>query len=222
MRYRAVLFDLDGCLSDSTPAIVRSHKEALRLLGLPCVTEERLRMMIGPPLQLGVTALLEELGLEKAAVDALLSRYIAMYREDYRKRFLAWAVSPPGMSAAVQALAEQAVLAVATSKPREFALPLVEVLGFASLFVVVVGTAGDADPESKTVTVARALEALEMTGGVDVVMVGDRSHDIEGGRANSCATIGVTWGIGTAGELQAAGADHVIDTPSQLVEHCFS
>jgi phosphoglycolate phosphatase len=50
------------------------------------------------------------------------------------------------------------------------------------------------------------------------VMVGDRHHDVDAGRAHGLHTIGVTWGIGSAAELGEAGADHVVDAPSQLEE----
>jgi phosphoglycolate phosphatase len=47
-------------------------------------------------------------------------------------------------------------------------------------------------------------------------MVGDRSFDIVGAHACSIPAIGVSWGIGGAEELATAGADAVVDSPSQL------
>jgi phosphoglycolate phosphatase len=47
-------------------------------------------------------------------------------------------------------------------------------------------------------------------------MIGDRRFDVLGGRANGMRTIGVTWGFGSRQELEAAGADWIVDVPSEL------
>jgi phosphoglycolate phosphatase len=48
------------------------------------------------------------------------------------------------------------------------------------------------------------------------VMVGDRSHDVLGAHANAMHAIGVLWGYGSRVELEAAGADALLDTPADL------
>jgi phosphoglycolate phosphatase len=61
-----------------------------------------------------------------------------------------------------------------------------------------------------------ALDALK-TKNLDttnIIMVGDRIHDIEGARAHDIDTIMVRWGYG--GPAEWAEADHVVDTPRQL------
>jgi phosphoglycolate phosphatase len=70
--------------------------------------------------------------------------------------------------------------------------------------------------ETKAATVARALSALGLGPGADAVLVGDRRHDVEGAHANGIRCIGVLWGIGDRAELEAAGADAVIGSPSVL------
>jgi len=50
-----------------------------------------------------------------------------------------------------------------------------------------------------------------------VAMVGDRRHDIEGGRDNGLQTVGVTWGFAPPGEFVEARPDHVVDTPDELL-----
>ena len=47
-------------------------------------------------------------------------------------------------------------------------------------------------------------------------MVGDRRHDIEGAVANGVTSVGVAWGFAADGELQAAGADHVVTSVAEL------
>ena len=48
------------------------------------------------------------------------------------------------------------------------------------------------------------------------VIVGDRHHDIDGGRLNGIASIAVTWGYAEAGELDAAAPDLLSDTMAEL------
>ena len=47
-------------------------------------------------------------------------------------------------------------------------------------------------------------------------MIGDRSHDVLGARANQVAALGVTWGYGTRDELTQAGALALCDKPAEL------
>ena len=56
--------------------------------------------------------------------------------------------------------------------------------------------------------------------GVDparAVMIGDREHDIVGGKANGIFTIGVTYGFGSREELEKAGADAICESPEEIL-----
>jgi phosphoglycolate phosphatase len=120
------------------------------------------------------------------------------------------------MLEALATIAATTPTALATSKPRAFALPLCERLGFARHLDVIEGPSLDAVAETKAETVARALAALGLAPGADAVLVGDRRHDVEGAHANGIRCIGVLWGIGDRAELEAAGADAVIGSPRDL------
>ena len=50
-----------------------------------------------------------------------------------------------------------------------------------------------------------------------VVMIGDRRYDIEGGKACGLQTIGVLYGYGSREEFEAAGADNIVETPEDIV-----
>jgi phosphoglycolate phosphatase len=62
-------------------------------------------------------------------------------------------------------------------------------------------------------------DALAATGAEPgtTFMIGDRGEDITGARANGIHAVAITWGYGDLAELQAAGADLVIDSPEELV-----
>jgi phosphoglycolate phosphatase len=104
-----------------------------------------------------------------------------------------------------------------SSKPTHFAEPILVELGLRGSFRAVVGPELAAKTETKSATVARALEVAGRP--VSAAIIGDRHHDVEAGRANGIASIGVTWGFGSREELEGAGADVVLDSPEALLEH---
>src|SRR6185312_4893158 len=88
-----------------------------------------------------------------------------------------------------------------------------EAMGLRAHFDVVAGPDLSARAEDKTETLGRALHTL---GPTRAVMVGDRSFDVSAAHAHGLPAIGVTWGIGTPGELHDAGAERTIDRPDEL------
>jgi phosphoglycolate phosphatase len=205
----AILFDLDGVLVDSRAAIAGSLNHALAANGLPRHQEAELHRFIGPSLA-SVFSHLSGAPLESDLVVAC----VASYREHYREASLRLTTAVPGMPEVVAELARQPrALAVATSKPVAFAEPILEAVGLREWFDVVAGPDLNPFGETKSATIATALETV----GSPAVMVGDRHHDVEGARANGLACIGVLWGIGSEAELRAAGAAPLVAQPADLI-----
>ncbi len=205
-----VCFDLDGCLVDSRSAIGHALNEALHEHGLPTLPDTALEPMIGPPLRESLATLVDELLGDPDDVDPLL----ATFRRHYRHDSIRLTTRVPGIREALHALDPWARVGVVTSKPLPFAVPIVDAVGLRSHVAFVEGPTLEATDEAKAATLARTLDRWGRGDGV--VMVGDRSHDVLAGQANDATTVGVTWGIGDRAELEAAGADHVIDAPDEL------
>lgn len=206
----AVLFDLDGVIADSRRAISRSINHALEQHGLKPRPEISLHGYIGAPLP----RVFEELLLEQDRDPKLATSCLTHYRRRYARASLHETAAYPGMPEVVEALSERYRLAIATTKPAEYARPILEMLGLADFLEAVVGSPlHPMKSEPKPVTVGRALEALGVEGGA---MVGDRHFDVVGGKTHGLFTIGVTWGAGTEAELQQAGADAIVNTPGEL------
>lgn len=209
-----ILFDLDGCLVDSTLAITDAMNHALTSLNLPPRSVAALTRFIGPPLVESFATLLREAG---ADAD-LAPECIDAYRERYRTSSLEDTKVVAGMPEALDRLGGSSRLGVVTSKPLLFAVPILERVGLRDRFVAVHGPDADHQVEPKAVTLARALADVgEAADTASAVMVGDRSHDVIAGRACGIATVGVTWGAGDRAELVDAGADHVVDSAAELV-----
>lgn len=203
----AVLFDLDGVLIDSRAAITGCINHALRQVGLPPRPVAELTPAIGPPL---IDTFARLAGADRAHAC------LAAYRERYRTASLEETELVPGILPVLAALAAQVPVALATSKPRPFAVALCAALGLAEHLTAVAGPALEDPHEAKGTTVARALDALGLAPGAPVPLVGDRAHDVVGARANGLRCAGVLWGIGSEDELRAAGADVLVATPADL------
>ena len=123
---RACLFDVDGTLVESPTPIFRSLNSALDDVGLAHITRTDLKRIIGPPLRSTFETLVEERGAGPETVEHLLNTY----REEYRTASIDWAASYPGVPGLLDELAGTTRLAVVTSKPAEYAIPILDALGF--------------------------------------------------------------------------------------------
>jgi phosphoglycolate phosphatase len=143
---------------------------------------------------------------------------VATYRERHLAVGLYEATLVPGVVDVLDGLVADGVpLALASAKPVEQGAATLRHFGVADRFSVVAGSRSDGLPRAKAEIVAEALDGLGITGSGRVAMVGDRRHDIEGGRANRCTTVAVRWGFAEPGELDAARPDHVADDPAALL-----
>jgi phosphoglycolate phosphatase len=204
-----VLFDLDGVLVDSRAAITGCINHALVGHELSAQRAELLHRYIGPPLTVAFAELTGH-----PPDSTLVASCISSYRARYAEASLEETVVTPGIGSALTELARRYRLAVATSKPLAFAEPLLSTLGLRSFFDAVAGPDLSVQGESKTNTIAASLKMLG--DPKRAVMVGDRSHDIVGAHAQSLPSIGVTWGVGSLGELREASAESIVDTPAEL------
>jgi phosphoglycolate phosphatase len=204
----AVLFDLDGVLVDSRTAFVRSVNAALAEHGLPERPADELLQYLGPPLH----RTMELFAASAEQADAL----VVSYRARYRRTMAAESAVFDGIPEALDELAATRPLVVATSKAQALAEPLLEQLGLRDRFGAVYGPRLQARDESKSLTIARALEGLPHARRP--VMVGDRKFDVLGARAHDLPCVGVLWGIGSERELREAGAAALVRSPAELVD----
>jgi phosphoglycolate phosphatase len=207
-RAAVVMFDLDGTLSDSAPGILRSLGHAFALNGLPALDAPTARALLGPPFHESLPPL-----IGAAAVPDV----IAAYRDHYGRAGMFDTSPYPGVAAILADLRAVGVrLAVATSKPEHYAVPIIDHLGLAGLFDTIGGDELDGSRGTKALVIATVLARLGDPDPSTVLMVGDRSHDVEGARAHGIATIGVGWGYAPPGELAAARPQAICATPAAL------
>jgi phosphoglycolate phosphatase len=172
-----------------------------------------IRRLAGPPVDEVARALVPD------APPARIAEIVAAYR---RCSLAAAGEVPafPGVPELVGELTDRGIaMGIATSKSIEVAEPVLEALGLRSHFAVVEGTRVDELGTAKETVVARALAGLEALGAPRATaLVGDRAHDVAGAHAHGLRAFGVLWGYGGREELQAAGADELLERPAELLD----
>ena len=206
MRPAALIFDLDGTLSDPAVGIGRSLNYALDAFGYRSLSALEVSRYVGPPLDWAFRQIVPD-----ASHDTVLA-LVAKYRERYRDVGYAENSLYPGIPDALARLSSDGVhMGVCTSKRRDFAERILEMFGLRQHFTFVNG--GDVG-----VGKGDQLRALLEQGTVrpTSTMIGDRAVDIEAARANGLGAVGVLWGHGTKAELLAAGPDRLLESPTEL------
>ena len=205
-----VLLDLDGTLTDSRPGIVSSYHAALRALGHEPDPAIDLTFVIGPPPEEIMPRVLAHYG------DDRVTLAVTNYRDHYGRGALFENSVYDGIVPSLDQLASDGrALYVATAKRTVFARRILDHFGLSHRFVHVYGSEPGGAVDRKGDLIAHIL-AEQRLSPAGIVMVGDRSHDIEGAHGNGAVAIGAAWGYGGAAELRAAGADHIIDHPREL------
>ena len=209
MDFKYIFFDLDGTLTDPGPGITNSVMYALDKFGIHD-KRENLYRFIGPPL---VDSFIEFYGFSeedsRKAVD--------YYREYFSDKGLFENRVYDGMPQVLEKLLKSGLhLLVATSKPAYFANKTLSHFCIDGFFDYVSGADLDGNKNAKSDIIKEALE-VSRAPLEQVLMIGDRRHDIEGAKANNVMSAGVLYGYGDRPELEAAGADFIIETVEDIL-----
>ena len=208
MAWQHIFFDLDGTITDSAPGITNSIIYARKKWGLEPGTNADYYKFIGPPMPQSYE---EYWGFSHE--DAV--RFLEDYREYFSVKGLFENEVYPGVMdllAALKAAGKQ--LYIATTKPTGFSKRIAEHFGFAQYFDMISGSGLTRD-NTKYDVIRNACDACHADMS-DAVMVGDKSHDVEGAHEHGIPCIGVTWGFGSRDELESAGADYIVDSSAEL------
>ncbi len=206
LPYDAVIFDLDGTLTESEPGIIKSVQYSLDALGVTGYDLSQLSAFIGPPL---FQSYIETMGMDEETAR----RGVELYRERFSR--VGWQENSvyTGIPRLLRSLKRHgAYIALATSKPDLFTGRILDHFGLSKYIDRVIAASPDAEHSDKPMLVKKALPGSCRRA----CMVGDRKFDIEGGRANDIDTIGVLYGYGNETELKAAGATHIAASVNDL------
>ncbi len=208
-KWQHVLFDLDGTLTDSKPGIVRGVQQALMHFGINEPDLDQLECYIGPPL-------LDSFMTVHGLTGDQAREAITVYRKYYSAMGIYQHQLYPGVEEMLRDVkAEARALYVATSKPTPFAEIMLKEHGLLTLFTGIYGSFLDGRRTDKAEVIQAVMKTHHLKP-VDTVMVGDRSHDVLGGKKMKIPVIGVLYGYGSPEELLQAGAVSLAKNAQEL------
>lgn len=192
MRYRLVLFDFDGTLTDSMSLYLRIGDEVREKFALAPVAEADV-----PSLRsMGTVAALRSLGLPARRLPSVLRFARARLAEERTQISLR-----EGMPALLRTIAATDTVGIVSSNAESTVRAVLgpTLAGAVSEYACGVGLLG------KAVTLRRLLRRRRLLPA-SVVLVGDEERDVAAAAAAGVDSIGVTWGVANASALGNAGA----------------
>lgn len=194
---KCILFDLDGTLTNPEEGITNSVAYSLNYFGINVDDKSQLRKFIGPPLK---QSYMNFYGFDSDKADLAVSKY----REYFAPKGIFENEVFDGIDNLLNMLNNNGIiLAIATSKPTIYAKDIIKHFKLDKYFKDVYGSELDGRRTDKAEVIEYALNNI----GIDrenVIMIGDRSHDIIGANKNGIKSIGVLLGFGSKEELQNA------------------
>lgn len=212
-QYKAILFDLDGTLLDTSEGVISSVQYTIDTLGYEKLDLEQMRSFIGPPVH---RRLREIYGISEE--ESL--RAMNIFRSHYGGDDLLKAHAYEGMKDLLLYLHEKGYqLGVATYKREDMAKRVLEHCGIASCFDSIHGSDA-AGKYSKADVVRNCIHALGVDDPADAVLVGDSDNDAVGAHEIGLGFVGVTYGFGFSSkeDVLAFEPDAVAADVAQLKE----
>ena len=212
---KVAVFDFDGVLVDSRPAIEICLTGSFQEFGIDDPSQFELSNLIGPPLEVGLSGFLRQRGLNTEVLSAIMTRF----RDNYAVKSIQSTYLFPGIREMLDSLySENIPMYIATSKPRFLTVPLIKELEIEEYFSMIQAPDGNVT-EDKTETLRKLLCTIsnsEIGSNRRFWMIGDREADIRAARENYIESIGVAWGYGTQDELLAARPTFMVKSPNLL------
>ena len=211
--YKAIFFDLDGTLTESGEGITKSVQYALEKIGKPEEDLEKLKVFVGPPLM--------EQFMKYAGVDEATGRKaVEFYRERYEVKGIYENHPYKGVEEMLQELKRKGyILAVTSSKPEYYVTQILDYFKLSSYFDVVVGSEMNGARTSKTEVIEETLKRLGLGSHRDqVLMVGDKEHDVLGARKAGLDCVAVSYGYGTEEELAASQPLQIVASAEEILD----
>lgn len=207
MAQKAILFDLDGTLTDSGEGIMKCAQLGLAHFGIQVEDYRELRDFVGPPLDLMFTRHGVPADRTDEAIRVYRSRYLTVGKfENFPY---------PGIPEMLQKLKEKGYrLYVATSKPEVTSVEIIEHFGLDKYLDRVCGATFDGSRSSKADVIAYLLDLCGRDE--EILMVGDTVFDVKGALAHKIPCIGVAWGYGAVRDMADAGASAIAHTVDEL------
>lgn len=208
-----LFFDFDGTIANTQEGIVNAIEYMADELKMKKLDLETYQKFIGPSLPDS---------LERFYPDFPKERYaeaVKTYQAYYNTKGVYQLKIYPEMKETLTKLkAEGYNLYVSSVKPESLIKILVPHLQLDKFFSGLYGASDDEITRNTKQAILRYGMDNAQADAKDTVMIGDRMTDMEGGVANNVHTLGVTYGFGDHQELSESGAEHIVDSVSDIIK----
>lgn len=212
---KAVIFDLDGTLSDSIASIKYCGDKALEAFGFGPFSEQQYKYFVGD----GAANLIRRAltaGGDKELVH--FQEAYALYREIFRENCMYQVKPYEGIPELIAGLKERGIkIAVLSNKPHEETVNVIETLFGEGCFDSIQGQKENVAIKPSPEGVFQILKVLELTAE-EILYLGDTATDMKTGKSAGAYTVGALWGFRDRTELEEGGADVIIECPLQVLE----
>lgn len=211
---KAVIFDLDGTLSDSIASLKYCGDRALAPFGYGPYSESDYKYFVGDgAANLIKRALIKSGDRELVHFDEAFALYKQYFAADCMYR-----VKPyEGIPELLAALKDRGVrIAVLSNKPHEQSVEVVESLFGRGYFDLVQGQKEGVPIKPDPGGVFVILKEFGLAAG-DILYLGDTATDMRTGKAAGAFTVGALWGFRDRKELEESHADAIIERPAELL-----
>ncbi len=215
MKYKAVIFDLDGTLLNTLDDLADSVNFALSQFSLPTRTKEETRLSVGN----GIGRLIElsiPHGKDNPLYDAVLDKFTKYYFENSDKKTAPYC----GISELLAELKSKGITVGVVSNKFDAAVKALCEKYFPSLIDIAVGESASVRRKPYPDSLLKAIDSLGLLPS-DCIYVGDSETDVMTAAAANIPCISVLWGFRDKETLIKSGADCFIETPKQLFSIIF-
>lgn len=212
---KAVIFDLDGTLSDSIASIKYCGDRALAPYGFGPFTEQQYKYFVGD----GAANLIRRALIAGGDEEQVhFQQVYALYREIFRDNCMYQVKPYKGIPELIAGLKGRGVkIAVLSNKPHAETVNVIEDLFGAGCFDSIQGQKENVAIKPSPEGVYQILEQLGLTAG-DILYLGDTATDMKTGKGAGAFTVGALWGFRDREELEQGGADIIIEYPLQVLD----
>jgi len=212
MKFKGVIFDLDGTLLDTIEDITFTLNLVLSRRGYRQYSEEECKMMVGDGMEVLVRRAVPEIAGDDGAINDLIQEYRREYAATYKQHSRPY----PGIIEVLTRIKEAGLkTAVLSNKSHEFTVRMTrELLPFD--FEVILGAKPGTPVKPNIEPIKQVLQGLKLSAS-EVIYVGDTSVDMETARVAGIFAAGALWGFRDAEELLRSGARVLLKTPNDLL-----
>lgn len=213
IKYKAIIFDLDGTLLNTIDDLANSMNRILNQENFPTYTVADYKLMVGyGAYELVKRALPDTVKQEK---DILV--YLDQFKKDYFENWNVKTELYEGIPDLLMALMQRGIrLTILSNKPQQATLKCIDQYLKDYRFETVLGQREGIPVKPDPVAALEICDYLKLAPE-QILFVGDTAVDIETGRQAGMNTVGVTWGFRSKAEIEKAKADYIIDQPYDLL-----